>query len=322
MCTHDHVGGDECLSFYFDPALVDTIGGPAEAWQAGCLPPRADMMVLGELAQAAATGRSAIGVDEVGLLLAGRFVDSPYPGARAGRRTRRHAIAAARSKPRSGSTPIRTSPSSSTMPPREAGLSPFHFLRLFSHVLGVTPHQYLVRSRLRHAARLLADDEPSRDRRRLRRRLRRPLELRPHLPPRRRGVPPRLSQRRERRPQDLPRSPDGLLATMTSFTRRFHEVTTSTTTSTEATTNSGARVLLEGYGGEAWHGPDLKAALADVSTALAFWRPAPGRHNIAEIALHHAYYAHSVRGRLSETAPEPFVLERRGLVSAVGQRRS
>ena len=26
-------------------------------------------------------------------------------------------------------------------------------------MLGVTPHQYLVRSRLRHAARLLADDE-------------------------------------------------------------------------------------------------------------------------------------------------------------------
>jgi AraC-like DNA-binding protein len=34
-------------------------------------------------------------------------------------------------------------------------------LRLFSSVLGVTPHQYLVRSRLRHAARLLADDERS-----------------------------------------------------------------------------------------------------------------------------------------------------------------
>ena len=40
----------------------------------------------------------------------------------------------------------------------QAGISPFHFLRLFSGVLGVTPHQYLVRSRLRHAARLLADD--------------------------------------------------------------------------------------------------------------------------------------------------------------------
>jgi AraC-like DNA-binding protein len=40
----------------------------------------------------------------------------------------------------------------------QAEISPFHFLRLFSSVLGVTPHQYLVRSRLRHAARLLAED--------------------------------------------------------------------------------------------------------------------------------------------------------------------
>jgi transcriptional regulator GlxA family with amidase domain len=38
-----------------------------------------------------------------------------------------------------------------------AGLSAFHFLRIFAQVLGVTPHQYLLRSRLRHAARLLAD---------------------------------------------------------------------------------------------------------------------------------------------------------------------
>jgi AraC-like DNA-binding protein len=41
----------------------------------------------------------------------------------------------------------------------QAGLSPFHFLRLFRSVLGVTPHQYLLRCRLRRAARLLADDE-------------------------------------------------------------------------------------------------------------------------------------------------------------------
>ena len=44
---------------------------------------------------------------------------------------------------------------------RQAGLSPFHYLRVFSRVLGVTPHQYLVRSRLRRAARLLADEERS-----------------------------------------------------------------------------------------------------------------------------------------------------------------
>jgi AraC-like DNA-binding protein len=41
----------------------------------------------------------------------------------------------------------------------QAGLSPFHFLRLFARVLGVTPHQYLLRCRLRTAARLLADPQ-------------------------------------------------------------------------------------------------------------------------------------------------------------------
>jgi hypothetical protein len=70
-----------------------------------------------------------------------------------------------------------------------------------------------------------------------------------------------------------------------------------------------SRVLDEGYGPGAWHGPDLKAALADVSPELAFWRPSSGRHSIAEVTLHHAYCARSVRGQLSGTTPEPFALE-------------
>lgn len=70
-----------------------------------------------------------------------------------------------------------------------------------------------------------------------------------------------------------------------------------------------SRILQEGYGPGAWHGPDLQAALADVSAELAFWRPAPGRHNIAEIALHHAYCARSVLAQLSGITPEPFVLK-------------
>jgi hypothetical protein len=69
------------------------------------------------------------------------------------------------------------------------------------------------------------------------------------------------------------------------------------------------RVLDEGYGPGAWHGADLKAALADVSPEAAFWRPSPERHNVAEVALHHAYCVRSVRGQVSGTTPEPFVLE-------------
>jgi hypothetical protein len=67
-------------------------------------------------------------------------------------------------------------------------------------------------------------------------------------------------------------------------------------------------VLREGYGPGAWHGSDLKAALAEVTPLLAFWRPATGRHNIAEIALHHAYCTRAVRTQLSGRSAEPFVL--------------
>lgn len=69
------------------------------------------------------------------------------------------------------------------------------------------------------------------------------------------------------------------------------------------------RILDEGYGPGAWHGPDLKAALADVSARAAIWRPAPGRHNIAEIALHHAYCVRSVISRLDGNPPGPFVMD-------------
>jgi AraC-like DNA-binding protein len=160
MCTHDHVYGDECLSFHLTPALVETIGGRTQIWRTGCVPPMPELMVLGELAQAAAGGRSAVGLDEVGMLFAARFVEvvserkRTPPEARA--RDRRRAVEAALWMDAHSHEPIDLESAAS-----EAGLSSFHFLRLFARVLGVTPHQYLVRSRLRHAARLLADDARS-----------------------------------------------------------------------------------------------------------------------------------------------------------------
>lgn len=83
----------------------------------------------------------------------------------------------------------------------------------------------------------------------------------------------------------------------------------STATHTGATASADARVLTEGYGSGAWHGPDLKAAIADVSSESAFWRPAAGRHNIAEIAVHHAYCVRNARAKISGAPAEPFVLD-------------
>jgi AraC-like DNA-binding protein len=158
VCTHDHVCGDECLSFFLSPELVEAIGDRAEIWRIGAAPPLPELMVLGELAQAAADGRSDIGLDEVGQLFASRFVEVVSG------RSRESAPAKARDRRRAVETALWIDANSHQeidleRAAGEAGISPFHFLRLFASALGVTPHQYLVRSRLRHAARLLADDD-------------------------------------------------------------------------------------------------------------------------------------------------------------------
>jgi AraC-like DNA-binding protein len=156
-CTHDHACGDECLSFFLDPELVEAIGDRTEVWRTGAAPPLPELMVLGELAQAAADGRSDIGLDEVGQLFANRFVEvvsgRPREQVTATARDRRRAVEAALWIDAHSHQQIDLDAAAG-----RAGISPFHFLRLFASVLGVTPHQYLLRSRLRHAARRLIDD--------------------------------------------------------------------------------------------------------------------------------------------------------------------
>lgn len=69
-----------------------------------------------------------------------------------------------------------------------------------------------------------------------------------------------------------------------------------------------ARVLEEGYGPGAWHGADLRAAIEATDTRLAFWRPGKDRHNIAEIAAHHAGCVHGVIKQLGG-ADKPFAID-------------
>lgn len=163
MCTHEHhVCGDECLSFHFKPALVETLGDSRAIWQLGCMPPLPELMVWGELAQSVAAGDSDIGLDEAALAFAARFVDIAS-GEKRERWRPRSAQARSRDRKRAVETAIWLDAHCAQDIDLEstaavAGLSPFHFLRLFADVTGVTPHQYLVRARLRRAAKLLADE--------------------------------------------------------------------------------------------------------------------------------------------------------------------
>lgn len=157
-CSHPHhVCGDECLSFQLSPALADEMGVHKNALRTGCVPPTPELMVYGELAQAAGRGSSDIGLDEAAMLFVSRFVETTsgkaQKAAPATARDRRRAVESALWIDAHADRPIDLESTA-----KAAGVSPFHFLRMFSNVLGVTPHQYLVRARLRRAAKLLADD--------------------------------------------------------------------------------------------------------------------------------------------------------------------
>lgn len=161
-CTHEHhAGGDECVSFHLAPELVDTLGARDDVWRTGSVPPLPQLMVWGALAQSALEGRSEVGLDEVGLCFAARFVDavtgrSRAPLAAVGAKDRRRAVEAALWLEAHSGEAVDLAQTAG-----QAGLSPFHFLRLFARVVGTTPHQYLVRARLGHAARLLAEADRS-----------------------------------------------------------------------------------------------------------------------------------------------------------------
>jgi AraC-like DNA-binding protein len=159
ICTHDHhVCGDECLSVQFEPELAETISANAEVWRDVGIPPLAETVVLGELTQSVARGDSDVGLDEAALAFATRFanlVSGKTPQTVCPRAAeRRRAVEAASWIEAHSNEEIDLARVA-----KRSGLSVFHFLRLFANVLGVTPHQYLVRARLKHAARLLADEE-------------------------------------------------------------------------------------------------------------------------------------------------------------------
>jgi len=162
LCAHDHHhGGDECLSFHLTPAQMDALtppGARTRIWRCAALPPLPQLMLLGEFAQASARQRGDVGLDEVGLALIARFVDlvsgQPRPRLQLAARDRRRAVETALWIDANAAQPIDLDAAA-----RQAGLSAFHFLRVFAAAVGVTPHQYLVRSRLRRAARLLADGD-------------------------------------------------------------------------------------------------------------------------------------------------------------------
>ncbi len=69
------------------------------------------------------------------------------------------------------------------------------------------------------------------------------------------------------------------------------------------------QLIEEAFERQSWHGPNLRGALRGIPAEEAMWRPAPGRHNIWELAVHCAYWKYAVRRRLTGGKRGSFPIE-------------
>jgi len=148
-CGHEHAEGDRCVVFWFEPEYFERLAGTA--FRVPRLPPLRSLAPLLASACTGVTGSSSVAWDELAVrlavgaaeLAARQSSDQTALPANAEARVTR-AVRAIEARPDANL--------SLTNLARDSRLSPYHFLRTFERLTGVTPHQYVLRARLRNAA--------------------------------------------------------------------------------------------------------------------------------------------------------------------------
>jgi AraC family transcriptional regulator len=162
-CGHDHGAGDRCIAFRYESDYFERLAAAAGArgrdleFRLLRLPPARVLAPIVARACAGITGRTNVSWEELGIQLAARTVqllaDAVTHGTAALPDATARVARLVRAIDRQPDAAISVNGLA-----RAAGLSPYHFLRTFERVTGVTPHQFVLRTRLREAARRLATE--------------------------------------------------------------------------------------------------------------------------------------------------------------------
>jgi AraC family transcriptional regulator len=155
-CSHRHGAGDRCLAFRYEPDFLERIVAAVPGVQRLCfavpsLPPLPRLLPLCAAAEAARDAGDGALLEELALRLAGAAAAAladagPPPAAPSPRDARRISAALRRIEVEAGEFLTLADLA------RDAGMSPYHFLRVFCRVVGMTPYQYVLRTRLHRAA--------------------------------------------------------------------------------------------------------------------------------------------------------------------------
>lgn len=160
-CGHEHAAGDRCISFRFTPAFFERIASDAGArrgtarFRAPLVPPVRALSRHVARAAAGALRATDPAWDELALDIAAAALGGD--SARGGGERAPTATAVARvtdAVRRIARDPA--APATLESLAAEAGESAFQYLRTFRRITGVTPHQFVLRARLRQAAAELA----------------------------------------------------------------------------------------------------------------------------------------------------------------------
>jgi AraC-like DNA-binding protein len=155
-CGHEHGGGDRCLSFQFTPEFLQGVvaavpGARRLAFTVPRLPPRPGLLPIVAAAEAARDDGDEAAFEELALRLAGA-VSAALAGAKDGgrapsRRDEQRIAAALHRIEADADEPLSLADLASA-----AAMSPYHFLRTFRAVVGMTPHQFILHTRMHRAA--------------------------------------------------------------------------------------------------------------------------------------------------------------------------
>jgi AraC family transcriptional regulator len=162
-CGHRHAAGDRCIAFRYAPAYFERLAADAGIASGNLNFRLARIPSLAALSPL--TARACAGALEAGETVWGELAAELAVATlkAAGALTHAEPPASATAWSRVAQT-VRLiddtpgAPHTLTSLAAAAGLSEFYFLRTFQRVSGVTPHQYVLRARLRAAALRLHDD--------------------------------------------------------------------------------------------------------------------------------------------------------------------
>jgi AraC family transcriptional regulator len=158
-CGHEHAQGDRCLAFHFTPAFFESVaagvpGVRKARFSCASVPPASELIGVLAEAEAARDERDMAALEELATRFAGAVLTIDGEGVtsvrRPSMRDERRITMAVRRIEAQADEHLGLSALA-----REAAMSPYHFLRTFRLVTGMTPHQYVLHTRLHRAARRL-----------------------------------------------------------------------------------------------------------------------------------------------------------------------